>query len=136
MNTKKKSVSATDYAPDNFQVDSKHKPATKQEVALLALLRAGEQGLNTLEANKIYGDTCLHTVVSIFRNRYGLVISSTPETIINRAGTKSHPYRYRIVEPESINKANKLIDKWQAKRGIKPLHLNRIYQKRRAYEVV
>ena len=68
MSIKEKSVSATDNAPKNFQSNSKPKPPTKQEVALLALLRAGREGLNTLEANRLYGDTCLHTVISIFRN--------------------------------------------------------------------
>ena len=123
MSTKKKGVPVTDSAPKPKQLDHiKPKPPTKQETSLHTLLKAGEKGLNTLEANKLYGDTALHSMISIFRNHYGLTIGGEHETIVCRAGTPTAFVRYKLVDDASVKATKKLIDYWRKKRNAPPLY--------------
>lgn len=122
MAKKNKGAPTTDSANIKHQHKVKPKPQTKQEVSLKALLDAGKNGLNTLEANQLYGDTALHSMISIFRNHYSLTISGTRESLTCRAGTPVSFERYRLLEDSSVKSAKKLIDRWRIKRGAPPLY--------------
>lgn len=97
------------------------RPATKQEIALLTLLEAGKRGLNTLEAGRAYGETALNSMVSIYRNQYGLLIDGQYESIINRVGKPVTFVRYSLLDDASIKASKKLIDYWRKKRNAPPL---------------
>lgn len=122
MAKKNKGAPTTGSANIKDQHNAKPKPQTKQEVSLKALLDAGKDGLNTLQARSIYGDTCLHSMVSDFRNKKGLVIFGKREIITNRAGAKSPFHRYWLTDESSVKSAKKLIDIWRIKRGALPLY--------------
>lgn len=66
---------------------------TKQDAILNALTR---RSLNTFEANREYGDTCLHTTVSTLRS-FGHVIHDQWEEVRNRFGGTSRVKRYRLI---------------------------------------
>lgn len=93
----------------------KIKPPTKNEVALSHLL---DQSLNTFEANRLYGDTCLHSTISLFENSYGFSFRRSPERIANRVGTKVTVTRYRLMTDHE-QKAKNLVRQLREKRGAK-----------------
>lgn len=122
MSIKKRGAPATDSTPNPNQPNHvKPKPATKQEICLLALLNAGTNGLNTMEANRLYGETALHSMISIFRNHYGIIIGGERETVICRVGTPTTFARYKLSDDASIKAVKKLIDYWRNKRNATPL---------------
>lgn len=66
---------------------------TKQDAILNVLAR---RSLNTFEASKEYGDTCLHSTVSTLRS-FGHVIHDEWEDIRNRFGGITRVKRYRLI---------------------------------------
>lgn len=122
MSIKKRGAPATDSTPNPKQPNHiKPKPATKQETCLLALLNAGTNGLNTLEANGLYGETALHSMISMFRNHHKLIIGGERETVTCRVGTPTQFVRYKLSDEASIKTAKKLIDTWRKQRNATPL---------------
>lgn len=61
----------------------------KYIVALFHLFQAGYAGLNTLEARRLYGDTCLHSIISTLVHEYGFKIPRRDEYI----GDSPRPFR-------------------------------------------
>lgn len=66
---------------------------TKQDAILNVLAR---RSLNTFEASREYGDTCLHSTVSTLRS-FGHVIHDEWEEVINRFGRITRVKRYRLI---------------------------------------
>ena len=82
---------------------------TKLLVCLTHLYQRAEVGLNTLEANDLYNDTCLNTTVSnIFRD-YGWRLPRQYETYTNKAGRETQFMRYWL-SPEQRIEVKKLLD--------------------------
>jgi len=97
------------------------KPPFKMEVALMLFIQHGEQGMNTLEANQLYGDTALHSTVSDATNKHGINFKHQPEGIQNRVGTISRFTRYSLLSDDDVLRAKKLINNYRARRGLSPL---------------
>lgn len=66
---------------------------TKQDVILSVLAR---RSLNTFEASREYGDTCLHSTVSTLRS-LGHVFHDEWEEVRNRFGGITRVKRYRLI---------------------------------------
>lgn len=97
------------------------RPPYKIETALLEFIKAGRAGLNTLEANQIFGETCLHSTVSDITRLHRIRFSHTKESITNRAGTKSFFTRYKLEHKNHNFAAMRLINKYRLKRGARPI---------------
>ena len=85
----------------------------KSEVVLETFLK--HRSLNTFQANNLYGDTCLHTAVSVLERNHGIQFNHIPERIINRIGKPVRVMRYCLVDRE---KAQQLHSYFQRERGI------------------
>jgi hypothetical protein len=69
----------------------------KHIVALYHLYQAGYEGLNTFEAKKLYGDTCLHSVISTLVHEYDFQIPRRSEYV----GEFPRPFaRYWLCESD------------------------------------
>lgn len=99
------------------------RPQSKREAYLEALLFVGYFGLNTFQANKIYGDTCLHSSISELRNQIGLNISDTWEILPCRTGQLVRVKRYWLADQKANLHAQKLVDRLRIKRGLKPKYI-------------
>jgi len=87
------------------------KYTTKQKNVLAAMIDRGSIGYNTFEASREIFDTCIHSSVSTYENRYGLKVSRRWETVPNRLGTKTRVMRYWL-EGDSVEKARQLVRMW------------------------
>ncbi len=76
------------------------KAPTKMEACIEAFTR--RKSLNTFEANKEYGDTCLHTSVSDLQKKHGIVIGRTKEKTVNRVGRSVVVTRYTLLDIEQM----------------------------------
>lgn len=99
------------------------RPQTKREAYLEALLVVGDKGLNTFQANKVYGDTCLHSSVSELRNCLSMDISDTWESVPCRTGQMVRVKRYWLTNDRAVEHAQKLVDRLRIKRGLKPKYI-------------
>ncbi len=88
-------------------------PPKKSEVVVETFLT--HQNLNTFQANKLYGDTCLHSAISTLEKKHGIEFQHVPERVINRIGKPVRVMRYRLVD---IKKAQQLHTTFQRQRGI------------------
>lgn len=70
------------------------KHSNKMLVCLEHLYQRGCAGINTLEANDTYSDTCLHTTVNKIAGEYGIVLEREFEVLTNRAGRSTRFMRY------------------------------------------
>jgi hypothetical protein len=84
---------------------------TKKKSVLVAMIDRGSIGYNTFEASREIFDTCIHSSVSTYENKYGLKVNRKWETVNNRLGTKTRVMRYWL-EGESIEKAQQLVKFW------------------------
>lgn len=88
----------------------------KYIVALECFLERQEQGLTTLEAMNLYGDTCLHTTVSDLCNNRGLGFRRVPEEHCHRGGGKTKLMRYWLL-PQSVEQATAVIESYKNKKA-------------------
>ena len=99
------------------------KPPFKMEVAARAFIECGTDGMNSLEANNEYGETCLHTSVSTLTHNHGINFKYQPESIKNRAGSISRFTRYSLLTDDDVLRAKKLINHYRSRRGLLPINL-------------
>ncbi len=97
----------------------KPKQPTKKEACLTALINVGRAGLNTFQANDIYGDSCLHSEIAAFGGDYGIVACREWETLTNPHKTRCMRY---WLSNDDIPKAQKLVNHWRILRGEKALY--------------
>ncbi len=102
----------------NMIAQKEIKPMTKKEVFLTTLINQGKRGLNTFEANKMYGDSCLHSEISSLGNEHNIVACREWETLTNPHKTRC--MRYWLAD-DDLPKAKKLVDFMRIDRGEKPL---------------
>jgi len=119
MNIIKPSKGARASLCSNFTKPAK--PPYKMEVALMLFIQYGKQGMNTLDANKLYGDTALHSTVSDATNKHRINFKHQPEGIKNRVGTISRYTRYSLLTKNDELRAKKLINHYRHRRGLLPL---------------
>jgi hypothetical protein len=106
----------------NFHSNTKPtRPPFKIEIALRLFIERGQQGMNTLEANALFGDTALHSTVSDATNKHGVKFKHQPESVRNRAGSISRFTRYSLLTGSDILRAKKLVNNYRAYRGLSPL---------------
>lgn len=97
------------------------RPPFKIEVAAMAFIENGSQGMNSLEANRKYGDTALHTSVSTLTHDHGIHFKRQPEDIENRAGAISRFTRYSLLTDDDVKRAMILVNYYRSRRGLSPL---------------
>ena len=100
------------FSPNQAQ-NNPIRPPEKSEVAIECFLM---QSMNTLEANKLYFDTCLHTTVSSLE-KCGLQFSRFSEKRINRQGRTTKYTRYSLLS-SSRQRAIEIVREKQERRGL------------------
>jgi len=88
------------------------KPPTKAEACMTAFLKLGT--MNTIEANKEYGDTALHSIVSTLTHKHGVEFTGEYESFINRVGKKIYVKRYK---PKNIKEMKRVLNNMRIARG-------------------
>jgi len=83
---------------DDSAANNTKKPPSKQETSLSYFLA---RSMNSMEANSLYGDTCLHTTVSDLKRCYGLRFERAREKIKNRMGVLVNFTRYQLFTEDS-----------------------------------
>ncbi len=76
------------------------RPPTKHEAFVKALIE--RKSINTFEANRIYGDTCLHSTISGFEKRHAVSIPRKAERVKTRHGKHVTVMRYHLSDIESM----------------------------------
>jgi hypothetical protein len=94
-------------------IEHSTKPPTKKETALTNFLQGS---MNSIDANRQYHDTCLHTTVSGLVRDHGIEFLRTPERVKNHAGTYSVFTRYRL-HPDDVVKALEIVQRLRKARG-------------------
>jgi len=94
------------------------RPPYKLEISLLLFLRLGKEGMNQPEANRAYGETCLHTTVSTLQNDYGIGLFRRSEPWKHRYGGSTHFTRYWLADGKAEPLAISLLNKLRQKRGM------------------
>lgn len=74
--------------------------SNKLLVCLAHLHQRGNAGLNTLEANQAYNDTCLHTTIYQIGVVYHIKPKRQYETLTNRDGRSTRYMRYWLDEEQ------------------------------------
>lgn len=97
------------------------RPPFKLEITLLCFLQVGKAGLNQPEANRLYGESCLHTSVSSLQNIHGICLFRQSEPWQHRHGGKTHFTRYMLMDGIAEVKAIALLNKLRLKRGMYPI---------------
>lgn len=93
----------------------------KIEAVLMAFIDRGYEGMNKLEANQDYGDTCLNSSVSTLSHCYVINFKRESEKINNRVGGISIFTRYWFLTNDDEEKAKALINSLRVKRGLSPI---------------
>ena len=83
--------------------------STKMIVCLRLFLERGPLGLNALEANDLYNETCLNTTVSNIHRDFGWRLPRQYETYTNKAGRSTKFMRYWL-SPEQRIEVKQLLD--------------------------
>ena len=102
-------------------LDSDHttptKGPTKIEECLILLLTRHET--NTYDANRAYGDTCLHSETSSIQNNHGILVNRVKKKVpeSRSSGAVAH---YFLIGDNRI-KAMRLVDRFRAKRNAEPI---------------
>jgi hypothetical protein len=96
------------------------RPPFKIEISLQFFIERKQQGMITLEANALYGDTALHSTVSDATNKHGVKFKHQPESIRNRSGGISRFTRYSLLTDDDILRAQKLVNRYRDHRGLSP----------------
>ena len=97
----------------NKPKNSTPKPPTKAEACMSAFLKFGT--MNTIEANKEFGDTALHSTVSTLTHVHGVEFTGEYEGFINRVGKKIYVKRYK---PKSVKEMKRVLNRMRAARGV------------------
>ena len=117
MSQKAKSPATTPGSSENVQEqngdDYTISPPSKIETVISAFIEFGD--LNTFQANKIYGDTCLHTSVNDIRRKTGIILNRKSERVINRIGKRVSVKRYWLPD---IEKARLVVRQLKHERGV------------------
>lgn len=116
-----KKITAPEETAKSTGVYSNTKPARppfKMEETIKTFIECGDLGMNQLEANKRYGETCLHTSISTLDNSYGIRFKRQPENIKNRAGTLSRFTRYSFLTESDERRAKNLVNSFRKRRGL------------------
>lgn len=120
-----KKVATPEEAAHKAELDTTRKPARgpfKMEVSATLFIERGTHGLNCLEANNEYGDTCLHPSVSKLTHHHGIRFKHQSERITNRAGLTSRFTRYSLLSETDVLRAKKLINHFRSRRGLSPIN--------------
>jgi hypothetical protein len=95
------------------------RPPFKLEETLICLLQRGVTGLTEPEAHAIYGESCLHTVISMFQNKHGIQIMRKQEPKHNKYRM---PYtRYWLADGKAEILAVCLLNVSRFKRAMEPI---------------
>jgi hypothetical protein len=94
-------------------IEHSTKPPTKKETVLSHFLQGS---MNSIDANNLYGDSCLHTSVSGLVRDHGIRFIRTREKVKNRAGSFSLFTRYRL-HPDDVVKALEVVQRQRKARG-------------------
>jgi len=94
------------------------RPPYKLEAVLLAFIYRGIKGMNKLEANNDYGETCLNTSVSQLEIDYGIYFIHKAERLVNRVGMLTTFTRYIVLCDKNESKAKQQVNTFRAKRGL------------------
>lgn len=92
----------------------------KEEICIVEFLNRGQAGMFQKEADRAYGESCLHTMVSNFR-QYGILFNRRPNPITHRHGGKATYTRYWLLDDVSIRHAILRVNKLRSQRGLEPL---------------
>lgn len=104
------------------------RPSYKREVCGLSFLRLKRYGMNQPEASRLYGETCLHTMVSTFQNEYGIQIFRRLEPWTHRHNGKTHFNRYWIADYQAELKMVSLVNRLREKRGMAPINFGEYFK--------
>lgn len=85
---------------------------------VLAFLASGKS-LNRFEAERLVNDHCLHSTMSVIKNRYGVAYSSRMETVPGWNGNPTRVSRYWL-QKEARAKAGMVLSFMTSRRGTKP----------------
>ncbi|GAC14143.1 hypothetical protein [Aliiglaciecola lipolytica] len=110
---------SNDLRPENQKVKLNLIPY-KEEICLVEFLNRGSAGMFQKEADWAYGESCLHTMVSNFR-QHGIMFDRKPNPITHRHGGKATYTRYRLLDDASIERAIFRVNKLRSQRGLEPL---------------
>ena len=116
-----KKITAPEETAKNTSINSTIKPTRppfKLETVLLTFIDRGDLGMYQLEASKLYGESCLHTSVSILYHNHGIKFRRQSESIKNRVGTISNFTRYWFLDEGDEMRAKKLFNDFRNKRGL------------------
>jgi hypothetical protein len=95
------------------------RPPFKIEETVTCLLKFGPSGLTQPEAQSIYRESCLHTVISILQNDYGIQIIRKQEPRTNKY---RKPFtRYSLAGGKAEVLAVCLLNSLRFKRGMMPV---------------
>jgi len=104
-----------------IHLDSDHstpiKGPTKIEECLILLLTRHET--TTLDANRAYGDSCLHTEVSSLQKDHGIMVDRVRKQIPSARSNAA--YAHYFLTGDNRIKAMKLVDKLRTKRNAEPM---------------
>lgn len=90
-----------------------NKPATKTELCLRALLTRHET--TTFDANRLYGDTCLHSTISAIEKQYSIKIARSLRKVRGRR-TNAAIAHYRL-DGDNVAKAKIITNNLRVSRG-------------------
>jgi hypothetical protein len=94
------------------------KRSTKIEECLILILKRNET--NTFDANRAYGDSCLHSEISGIQKDYGILIDRVKKQVLT-ARSNSLFAHYFLVGDNRI-KAIALLDRLRSKRNAQPMN--------------
>ena len=101
------------HVRSNNQKDSTPKPPTKAEACMSAFLKLGT--MTTIDANREYGDTALHSIISTLTHKHGVEFTGEYEGFTNRVGKKIYVKRYK---PKNIKEMKRVLNNLRIARGV------------------
>lgn len=95
------------------------KKSSKRENCLMAFLRKGKKGLNSMETalGVEYFSTCLNTDVSELSNRFGIKFDKRSESVPFQGGHTASFVRYSLASRQEAEKAIELVNHYRRKRN-------------------
>ena len=112
---------ATSNRSSTNHLDSDHTTATKgptkiEECLILLLMR---HETTTYDANRAYGDSCLHTEISSIQKNRGILVGRVKKKVPNSRSNAAVAH-YFLIGDNRI-KAMALVDRFRSKRNAEPI---------------
>lgn len=103
----------------NSQFDSiPTKRPTKTEDCLICLLTRHET--TTYDANRVYGDSCLHTEISSIQKNRGILVGRVKKRVPNSRSNAAVAHYFLAGENRTLAMA--LVDKYRKHRNAEPIN--------------